>query len=408
MRHPVRFYRGGVAEVTAGMRGWRRLGRAHPYVIDTVVAVVISAITLVEPLADTKHRYAMPDAVTVLCVIAVGIAMILRRRWPRSVLAITLAAVVASTISAGGHPLFLLGSLVAIGTASSRTNRPMSVWLGLAGVAVLGLATGFGTSGPANTSSVAGAIAFAIAAFAIGEASRNRRAYIAEVEERARRAEQSREQEARRRVGEERLRIARDLHDLVGHHIALISVQAGVAGHVFDEQPEKAKQAIAAVRTACRSALDELATTISLLRAPDEARAPTEPTVGLAQLPALTASFTAAGLPVDHAVEGVARSIPPAVDLTAYRVIQESLTNVHKHAGPAAATVRVSYGPAVLRILVEDDGIGPTTAAAGEGHGILGMRERAAALGGALYAGARPGGGFQVQVTLPAPESASA
>ncbi|HEY4460584.1 MAG TPA: sensor histidine kinase, partial [Pseudonocardiaceae bacterium] len=323
----------------------------------------------------------------------------------RAVLAVTLIAEPLSIIGAHGHPPFLLGSLVAIGTAVSRTNRPLSIWLGLLSAVVLGVVSGLGTDGPADAPTIAGAVAFAVAAVALGEASRSRRAYIAEVEARAVRAEQTREDEARRRVSEERLRIARDLHDLVGHHIALISVQAGVAGHVFDEQPEKAKQAIAQVRTACRSALDELATTIALLRAPDEASAPTEPTVGLAQLPALTASFTAAGLPVEHTVDGATRAIPPAVDLTAYRVIQESLTNVHKHAGPAAATVQVSYGPAVLRILVADDGIGPTNAPPGDGHGIVGMRERAVALGGTLHTGARPGGGFQVQVTLPAPET---
>jgi signal transduction histidine kinase len=391
------------------VEGWRRVARAHPYVVDAVISLATYAITLAEPLADTKHRYDMPDLANVLCATALCLALVFRRRWPRAVLAVALVLVPLSTIGGHGHPPYLLGSMVAVGTAVGRTNRPASIWLGLVSVAVLGAVAAIGATGPADVPTITGATALAIAAFAIGEASRSRRAYIAEVEERARRAEQSREEEARRRVGEERVRIARDLHDLVGHHIALISVQAGVAGHVFDEQPDKAKQAIAQVRTACRAALEELATTISLLRAPDEARAPTEPTVGLAQLPALTASFTAAGLRVDQVVEGVARPIPPAVDLTAYRVIQESLTNVHKHAGPAAATVRVSYGPAVLSILVEDDGIGPAggdpggPGAPGEGHGILGMRERAVALGGALRVGARPGGGFQVRVTLPAP-----
>ncbi|HEY4018016.1 MAG TPA: sensor histidine kinase [Pseudonocardiaceae bacterium] len=399
-----------MTESTVGgqLPGWRRTIRGHPYLVDTLAAAATLALTLAEPLVDTKHRYDMPDLAIVLCATAIGIALVFRRRWPRAVLAVVLVCVPLSIVGGHGHPPFLLGSLLAVGTAVARTNRPRSIWLGVLSVLVIGVVTGIGTVGPENIPNASGAAAFATAAFAIGEASRSRRAYIAEVEERARRAEQSREEEARRRVGEERLRIARELHDLVGHHIALISVQAGVAGHVFDEQPDKAKQAIAQVRTACRSALDELATTINLLRAPDEATAPTEPTVGLAQLPALTASFTAAGLPVDQTVDGVARPIPPAVDLTAYRVIQESLTNVHKHAGPAAATVRVSYGPAVLRILVEDDGIGPTDAPLAQGHGILGMRERAVALGGALRTGARPGGGFQVQVTLPAPESASA
>jgi signal transduction histidine kinase len=394
---------------------WRRTARAHPCVVDAAIAVLTWAFTLAEPLANrtlaepvaARNLYDLSDLGIVLCATALGIALFFRRRSPQAVLGAAVVLVPLSIIGSQGHPWFLFGSLVAVGTAVAHTNRPRSIWLGLLSVVVFGVAATIGTTGPATAQSVTGVVAFTIAAVAIGEATRNRRAYIAEVEARARRAEQTREAEARRRVGEERLRIARELHDLVGHHIALISVQAGVAGHVFDEQPDKAKQAIAQVRSACRSALDELTTTINLLRSPDEVTAPTEPTVGLAQLPALTASFTAAGLPVAQAVEGIERPIPPAVDLTAYRVIQESLTNVHKHAGPAAATVRVSYGPAVLRILVEDDGVGPTGVPS-EGHGILGMRERAGALGGALHTGARPGGGFQVQVTLPAPESTPA
>ncbi|HEY4453168.1 MAG TPA: histidine kinase dimerization/phosphoacceptor domain-containing protein, partial [Pseudonocardiaceae bacterium] len=244
-----------MAAVAVGrqVNGWRRTVGAHPYAVDVLVALVTYAITLAEPLADTKHRYDMPDLAIVLCATAISVALVFRRRRPRAVLAVTLIAEPLSIIGAHGHPPFLLGSLVAIGTAVSRTNRPLSIWLGLLSVTVLGLVAGLGTAGPADAATIAGAIAFAVAAFATGEATRNRRAYIAEVEARAVRAEQTREEEARRRVSAERLRIARDLHDLVGHHIALISVQAGVAGHVFDEQPDQAKQAIAQVRAACRS-----------------------------------------------------------------------------------------------------------------------------------------------------------
>lgn len=390
-----------------------RFARAHPYLLDAVIAGVTYAMALVSPLVSSENRHTVLGAATVACGAVVCLALVVRRRWPLPVLGVTLVATALSGIGVSGRAPFLLGCIVAVATACARTNRPLSLWLGLLSVLVVGAVGGYspaGVLGPQNLT----AVALTAAAVAVGEARRSRLAYIAEVEERARRAEQSREEEASRRVAEERLRIARDLHDLVGHHIALISVQAGVAGHVFDEQPEQAKRALAQVRAACRSALDELAATISLLRTPDAPVAPTEPTVGLAQLPALTASFTAAGLSVAHTVDGAVRPIPAAVDLTAYRVIQESLTNVHKHAGPAAATVRLSYGPAMISIQVTDDGVGPSCPdgigpdRTGLGHGILGMRERAAALGGTLRAGAAPGGGFQVHVQLPAPESTPA
>jgi signal transduction histidine kinase len=260
-------------------------------------------------------------------------------------------------------------------------------------------------------------------ASALGQAVRGKRAHQAMLEERARRAEEAREHEARRRISEERLRIARELHDAVGHHVALISVQAGAMGYLLDTDLDRARESLAHIQRASESALEELRLTVGLLRQPGEVE-PTEPAGGLGRLDELIESFTATGLRVTCDVTGQVRPLPEAVDLTAYRVIQESLTNTTKHAAGASAVVRLAFGPEVLALAVEDDGCAdpggrPPEAPRswgdaipldppGEGHGIIGMRERAATVGGWLTAGPRGGGGFRVLAELPAPASASA
>jgi signal transduction histidine kinase len=250
--------------------------------------------------------------------------------------------------------------------------------------------------------------AFGGLAVAAGDASRSRRAYTAEVEQRARRAELGREQETWRRITEERLRIARDLHDVLGHQLALINVQAGVADHLLSAQPAQTRQALTHIRQASKTALEELRDTIGLLREPGEPDAPTEPTASLSGLDELIASYRRSGLRIEVHTEGPVRPLAPAGDLTAYRVVQESLTNVCKHAGDATVRLRLAYRPDALRLIVDNDaGSGPSstvdnTGADPGGHGITGMRERVAAVGGALRAGPRPDGGFRVEATLPA------
>jgi signal transduction histidine kinase len=222
------------------------------------------------------------------------------------------------------------------------------------------------------------------------------------VEERARRAEQSREEEARRRVTEERLRIARELHDVLAHDISLINVQAGVALHLMDAQPEQARTALTAIKAASKDALGELRSVLDVLRQLDEGP-PRAPTAGLDDLERLVAGAAAAGIDVRVVTEGTPRPLPPSVDLAAFRIVQEALTNVTRHAGQATATISLNYGEDDLTVQVDDDGRGPGVAnGSGGGNGIPGMRERAAALGGRLDAGPRPGGGFRVTASLPA------
>ena len=239
-------------------------------------------------------------------------------------------------------------------------------------------------------------------AITLGEVVRSRRALAAETAERLRAAQEEREAEAGRRVAEERLRIARDLHDTVAHSMATITVQAGSALHVLGPRDEKLRGPLLAIRETSKNALREMRATLGQLRQGtsdgDGASG------GMDRLPALRDAVTAAGAPVTIAVEGEQRPLPPPVDEVAYRILQESLTNVLRHAGPAAkATVRLCYGPTALGIQVTDDGGGalPLDNTAGTGHGLTGMAERAAAVGGQVTAGPRDEGGFEVSARLP-------
>jgi signal transduction histidine kinase len=206
--------------------------------------------------------------------------------------------------------------------------------------------------------------------------------------------------EARRRAGEERLRIARELHDVLAHNISLINVQAGVALHLMDEQPGQSRSALVAIKQASNDALEELRSVLDVLRQGEE-QPPRAPASDLAHLNSLVAGVSATGLEVRTRVEGTPRPLPAGVDLAAFRIVQEALTNLTRHAGPASATVLVGYGSEELTAQVDDDGRGPASNGAGQGNGIRGMRERAAALGGELAAGPRPGGGFRVRARLP-------
>lgn len=213
----------------------------------------------------------------------------------------------------------------------------------------------------------------------------------------------ARRQESLRRVGEERLRIARELHDVLAHNVSLINVQAGVALHLLDEHPEQAEPALAAIKQASAETLREMRSVLGTLRQADE-HAPRGPAPGLARLEELVERMGSAGLEVRVAVEGQRRSLPAAVDLAAYRIVQEALTNVTRHAGGATARVRLSYGARDLLVeVVNDSRRVPAPAPIVEGNGIVGMRERAAGLGGEFSAGPRFGG-FLVQARLPLEE----
>ena len=220
--------------------------------------------------------------------------------------------------------------------------------------------------------------------------------HIREVEQRAEEAERTRDEAARRRAMEERLRIARELHDSLTHSISVICVQAGVAAHLARKRGEEVPPALLAIQEAGADASRELRTTLSALRSEDDTEGS-----GLGQLQALVARVRSGGLPVTVTVTGAERALPADVDQAAYRIVQEALTNVSRHAGEASASVRLCYAPASLSVQVDDDGTGTVPRPAGTGLGLIGMRERVAALGGRLHAGPREAGGFRVHAEIP-------
>ncbi len=222
--------------------------------------------------------------------------------------------------------------------------------------------------------------------------------HIREVEQRAEEAERTKDEAARRRAMEERLRIARELHDSLTHSISVIQVQASVAVHLAGKRGEEVPPALAAIQEAGADAVRELRATLGVLRSEEDGEGS-----GLCQLDGLVARARAAGLPVTVTVTGVQRPLPPEADQAAYRIVQEALTNVSRHASHAAASVHLHYTPEALSIQVDNNGNGTGVRASGPGLGLVGMRERVSALGGRLQAGPQDDGGFRVRAELPAP-----
>ncbi|WP_433375768.1 sensor histidine kinase [Actinoplanes sp. CA-142083] len=364
---------------------------------DGAVAGAVFLATLLGR-ADGDH---LRDGLSVLLAAAAAAPLLLRHRFPYAVLVVTtIAAEVYMFRYRGENGILALSApLVALYTVAEHSDRRRSLLLGGAVVLAIGAFHTLGAPhrvlGPENLTLVAlGALAVAA-----GTAARHHRHYLAEVVRRVEETEHSRELDAQRRVAEERLRIARDLHDSVGHQLALINVQAGVAAHLLTDPAPAVRDALRHVRDGSRAALEDLRDSVGLLRQPGEPTAPTEPTTGLDGLDDLLASFRRTGLQVDVRHEGAPLALTRPVDLTAYRVIQEALTNACKHAPGEPVRITMHSGPDALTVEVENGGpfVRPAS-----GHGIIGMRERVAAVGGSLRAAPRPAGGFQVTVTLPA------
>jgi signal transduction histidine kinase len=401
--------------------------KAHPLALDAALAaavlVAMTAGSFIDPHAEHGAKWGArtPTPLSLVLMTLAAAALVLRRRAPRAVLTVTAALSLVEIVTGDPRAPVAMSAVVALYTVASTTDRPTTWRVGLLTMTVLtGVAMLVGPL-PWYAQENLAIFAWTGMAAAAGDAVRSRRAFVDAIRERAERAERTREEEARRRVAEERLRIARDLHDVVAHHIALVNVQAGVASHVMDRRPDQAKEALAHVREASRSALNELRATVGLLRQSGDPEAPTEPAPGLDRLDELAGTFRHAGLPVEVARNDDGTTLPAAVDLAAYRVIQEALTNVRKHAGPdAKAEVSVVRVGPNIEITVIDNGAAAHAADAartpppgpagqrddpdgdrGGGHGLLGMRERVGALGGGLTTGPRYGGGFRVHAILP-------
>ncbi|MFC5203926.1 sensor histidine kinase [Streptomyces kaempferi] len=387
----------------AAIIGWRRAGGSLVSPGDALGAAALFVLSVVAASIE-PHRHVFLVRWPAVLLAAVGCsALVCRRRHPFGVLALTVCCgIVFELLGFRESPVVMSPVLVSVYTVALMTDRRTACAAASASAAVLvGAAVVWGSRSWLDPDKAATLAWMALPA-AVGDGVRSRRAYVAAVEERAEHAERTREQEAQHRVAAERVRIARELHDIVAHHIALINAQAGVAAHLLERRPERILTALEEIRDASRSALDELRVTVGLLRQSDDPVAPRDPLPGLAQVPALLSSFERAGLAVKHTRQGDAEPLEPSVDLAAYRIVQESLTNVRKHSGADHARVFLHYDPAWLTITVEDDGsAGPHDPQPGAGHGLIGMRERAATVGGRLHAGARPEGGFSVTAELP-------
>jgi signal transduction histidine kinase len=371
----------------------------RPWVLDGLLALAAAvAIALITAQIEPSDGERSLDAVGYILIGGAAAMLALRRTAPIVGLAVVTPLLwVYTAREYPGGPVYLTFFVLVFAVAVATERRRSLVVASVALAALLSshvIAFGLDESAWPLLS-----IGWTAAAWFWGDGLRTRRAYLAGLEERARYLEETRDEEARRRVADERLRIARDLHDVIAHSIASINVQAGSAIHVMDRRPEQARDALVAIKAASSEALAELRSTIGPLRA-DEHDAPRAPTPSLARLDPLLETAARAGLPVEVGVRGDPRPVPAAVDVAGYRIVQESLTNVVRHARAREATVTLEYGPAFVEVEVIDDGRNGRAGGA-PGHGIAGMQERAEAVGGRVEAGPRFAGGFRVWARLP-------
>ena len=385
--------------------------RLPPLIADIVLAVVVTVITVSGCYSESNpsfdsgsfyHGNAIVPAPgwAYLLVAAAGMALAWRRRHPRGALAATLVGVLAFAVLGYVSDAALVIPPIALYTVALTVPALEAVVLAAVTLAALGVAI---VAGPADTITSGDIALTGLVAVAVlgGIASANRRRYIEEVRVRTELIERTHQEKTQRSVDAERLRIARELHDVVAHTMSTINVQAGVAAYVGSDLPPNAASALQAIKTASKDGLRELRAILAVLRQVDDPDS-NQPQPGLARLDALVAGVIAAGLPTAVVTSGRPPSaLPPAVDLAAYRIVQESLTNAIRHAGPATATVEITYGDREVNLRVTDTGWGPPASWPASGHGVIGMRERAAAAGGRLDIGKAHTGGFEVTARLP-------
>jgi signal transduction histidine kinase len=379
-----------VSPPTARRRRWAASPRT-----DIALALLLGVACLQSAFGE--HGLKQPGWAALLLIELSVLPLALRRWRPLLVLATTLAAAIVADLWFSG---FLLpGPVVALYTVAAHCERRVA----LAAAALTGVALVIPATAGKGVSSAGFAAAMYAAftvAWALGDNLRTRRAYLVEVEARAERLEREREEQARRAVAAERARIARELHDVISHNVSVMVVQAAAGRDVFESRPERAREALGSIESIGREALVELRRLLGVVSAAGESEeAGFSPQPGLARLPELLEQVGAGGLRVRLTVSGQARGLPAGVDLSAFRIVQEALTNTLKHAHASRAHVSVRYSDTGLEVEVLDDGI--AGAPAGGGRGIVGMRERAALVGGELSAGPRPAGGFGVRARMP-------
>jgi signal transduction histidine kinase len=341
------------------------------WVFDLALVTVVGAISI----GNAAHHGGLLW-LTLPATVAATAALLLRHRWPLGVLAVDTALAVA--MAALGRFWLVVAVLFAVAYVASRRDRRTSLRATAAAVIAIAVPTALVHDHALGT---VPELAFFAVAWLWGDARRT--------------AELDREAGRLQAAADERARIARELHDVITHNVSVMVVQAAAADDVFDARPDRAREALRAIEDTGRGALAELRRLLDVEQGGDG----TLPQPSLARVDELIANVRAAGLPVSLEIEGQRAPLPEGVDLSAYRILQEALTNTLKHAGATRADVRVRYGADAVELEVSDDGSGGTRAAAG--RGILGMRERAALFGGELHAGSRPGGGFTVRARMP-------
>ncbi len=387
--------------------------RRHPVMVDSFWAVVLFGLSGLVIVADHEghHRYVSPGW-GVLAALALSAAVALRRRLPEQMLLLAVAAgffQLAMDVRVLPADFAMLVIVYTVASTGARWASRTALFFALcaSGLSELRWPDAYDTGWTRVVQAVFMTIPFALA-WVIGDSLRTRRAYYAQLEERAERLQREREAQAKAAVAAERARIARELHDVVAHNVSVMVVQADGAAYVLDSSPDQAKQALGTISQTGRLALAEMRRLLGLLRASDDSGGEYVPQPGVDQLGDLIEQVRGAGLPVDFAVDGVTRPLSSGVELTAYRIVQEALTNTRKHGGAGAhATVQLIYADHALRMLIEDDGRGAREGtldqggADGLGQGLIGMRERIAMIGGTIDTGPRPGGGFRVRAELP-------
>ena len=381
--------------------GWRE----HP-VTDVVVALLVTGTLLVGAYGEAHpiqpsdqiaggNPVPVPPPAVFLLVLLAGAVLVLRRTRPLLTLVVATLATAAYSLLGYVNGALLLAPTLALYAVAARTSPRRAAGCAALTLAVLSLATiahnPFGPFG-GGLPLLPGLLAAALFA---GIATSNRLALLVATREKA-------HEEALRQVDVERLRIARELHDVVAHTMATINVQAGAAVHVMDTRPDVAEQTMRSIKAASKEGLRELRAILDVLRHAEDGDQ-TAPTPGLGQLDTLIDGAARSGVATSVEVTGPSRHLPPEVDLAAYRIIQESLTNTIRHASPARAKVSLHYNAEALDLEVCDDGQGPVGGPQG-GLGLVGMRERALSVAGTLESGARPGGGFRVAARLPLPQ----
>ncbi|MBB4713522.1 sensor histidine kinase [Streptomyces luteogriseus] len=384
--------------------------RRHPMWVDGFWAVVLLGISVVGGAAGEQVG---PWAVVVPLTLLLSLVVALRRRMPEKMLLLAAAVGVAQLVTDVAILPADFAMLAIVYTVAAEGARWASRFALVAGLCAAPLAQLRWSN---EQTGVAGDIALAILqtvpfalAWVLGDSIRTRRAYFAQLEERAARLEREREAQSKVAVAAERARIARELHDVVAHNVSVMVVQADGAAYVLDAAPDQAKKALETISSTGRQALAEMRRLLGVLRTGEHQEAGEYvPQPDVRQIEDLVEQCRGSGLPVDFKVEGTPRPLPSGVELTAYRIVQEALTNTRKHGGEnAGASVRLVYFDDGLGLLVEDDGKGAPHELYeeggfdGQGHGLIGMRERVGMVGGTLDAGPRPGGGFRISALLP-------